>query len=321
MSEVKHEYDLQPGQPIIEFKDVTKRYKLYKSSKQRLAALFFKNIKVTTKDAVNGVSFQVMPGEAVALVGRNGAGKSTILKMITGVCFPTTGTIEVRGRVSALLELTAGFEAEMTGRENIYLRGTTLGLSKEEIDEIMDDIIEFADIGEYLDQPVRSYSSGMRARLGFAINSNVNPEILIVDEALSVGDTNFRQKCLAQVRELIANENTTLLLVTHSAKTAKDFCQRGIYLKNGQIVNDGPIEETVGMYEEDVKKIRAKQKKKKAEMEAMVEETARQIEEDKRKNAAPEGPVAEAPEEPFVSMEDSANDAADVPTTEGDVDA
>ena len=157
--------------PIIEFKHVSKRYKLYSGNRQRLASVFFKNLNIKTKDAVNDMSFSVMPGEAVALVGSNGAGKSTILKMITGVCFPTSGTIDVRGRVSALLELTAGFESEMTGRENIYLRGTTLGLSKEEVDELEDTIIEFADIGEYIDQPVRAYSSGMKARLGFAINA------------------------------------------------------------------------------------------------------------------------------------------------------
>lgn len=247
-------YVLQPGEPIIEFKNVSKRYKLYSSNKQKLASIFFKGIKIKTKDAISDVSFSVMPGESVAFVGSNGAGKSTILKMITGVCFPTEGEIEVKGRVSALLELTAGFEAEMTGRENIYLRGTTLGLEKEEIAELEPEIIEFADIGEYIDQPVRSYSSGMKARLGFAINSNVRPEILIVDEALSVGDANFKKKCLNKVNKLIADDNITLLLVTHSANTAKQFCKRGIFIKGGKMVFDGTINEAVEKYEASLKK-------------------------------------------------------------------
>ncbi|HPZ00664.1 MAG TPA: ATP-binding cassette domain-containing protein, partial [Clostridiales bacterium] len=222
--------------------------------KQRLLSIFFKRMKIKTKDAIDHISFQVMPGESVAFVGSNGAGKSTILKMITGVCFPTEGEIIVRGRVSALLELTAGFEPEMTGRENIYLRGTTLGLDKAEIEELEPEIIDFADIGEYLDQPVRSYSSGMKARLGFAINSNVRPEILIVDEALSVGDANFKKKCLDKVTKLIAEDNVTLLLVTHSSGTAKQFCKRGIYIKSGKLLFDGTVEEAVDKYEESLKK-------------------------------------------------------------------
>lgn len=266
-------------EPIIEFKNVSKRYKLYSSNRQKLASVFFKNIKVNTKDAVKNMSFSVQPGEAVALVGSNGAGKSTVLKMITGVCFPTEGEIIVNGRVSALLELTAGFESEMTGRENIYLRGTTLGLSKEEVKELEPEIVEFADIGEYIDQPVRSYSSGMKARLGFAINANVHPEILIVDEALSVGDKNFKEKCLEKVRQLMADDNITLLLVTHNATTAKQFCDRGIYIKKGEVVYDGPIEEAVSRYEKTIKK----QKKKKKEAKLMEQAALAKVSEEIKK--------------------------------------
>ena len=264
-------------EPIIEFKHVSKRYKLYSSNRQRLASVFMKNLKVKTKDAVNDMSFSVMPGEAVALVGSNGAGKSTVLKMITGVCFPTEGEITVNGRVSALLELTAGFEGEMTGRENIYLRGTTLGLSPSEIEELEPDIVEFADIGEYIDQPVRSYSSGMRARLGFAINANVHPEILIVDEALSVGDKNFKEKCLEKVRQLIADDNVTLLLVTHNANTAKQFCERGIFISKGSVKFDGPIEEAVSRYEKALKKKKKKKKEAKLQEEAAIANVAESI--------------------------------------------
>lgn len=245
---------LKPGEPIIEFNNVSKRYKLYAGNKQKLLSIFLPHMKIKTKDAIQNVSFSVQPGEAVALVGSNGAGKSTILKMITGVCFPTEGEIIVRGRVSALLELTAGFEPEMTGRENIYLRGTTLGLEKKEMEELEPAIVEFADIGEYMDQPVRSYSSGMKARLGFAINSNVRPEILIVDEALSVGDANFKAKCLDKVNQLTADDNITLLLVTHNSKTAQQFCKRGIFIKNGKLMYDGTIEEAVSKYEATIKK-------------------------------------------------------------------
>ncbi len=240
--------------PIIEFKNVSKKYKLYAGNRQKLASIFFKNVKVKTKDAVQDVSFSINRGESVALLGKNGAGKSTILKMITEVCFPTEGEIIVRGRVSALLELTAGFDPELTGRENIYLKGTTLGLPKNEIKSLEPEIIEFADIGEYIDQPVRSYSSGMKARLGFAINANVRPEILIVDEALSVGDTAFKNKCLEKVNKLISDENVTLLLVTHSASMAKQFCKRGMVIASGKIKFDGDIDEAVAKYEAMQKK-------------------------------------------------------------------
>ena len=158
---------MQEKDVVIEFDHVTKMYKLFKNDKKRFLSLFFKNIKYHEKKAVNDVSFQIRRGESVALFGRNGAGKSTILKMITGVCFPTSGEITVKGRVSALLELTSGFDPEFTGRENIYLKGQLLGLKDKEIRELEQEIIDFAEIEEYIDQPVRTYSSGMKARLRF----------------------------------------------------------------------------------------------------------------------------------------------------------
>ncbi|MBQ0013898.1 MAG: ABC transporter ATP-binding protein [Oscillospiraceae bacterium] len=249
------------SEPIIEFRNVSKKYKLYSGNRQKLMAIFSKRVKVKTKDAIKDISFTVDRGEAVALLGKNGAGKSTILKMITEVCFPTSGEIIVGGRVSALLELTAGFDPELTGRDNIYLRGTTMGLSKEEIKALEPDIIEFADVGEYIDQPVRSYSSGMKSRLGFAINANVRPEILIVDEALSVGDATFRKKCLDKVNKLIADENVTLLLVTHSTTMAQQFCKRGMVLDGGKIVFDGEIKDAITKYDDIMKKAAEKKKK------------------------------------------------------------
>lgn len=236
----------------IEFKHVTKRYKLFKNEKQRLMAVFSKKIKPKTKVAINDVSFKINRGESVALFGKNGAGKSTLLKMITGVLYPTEGTIRVNGRVSALLELTAGFDPDFTGRENIYFRGQLMGIDEKEIRKLEKQIVDFADIGDYIDQPVRSYSSGMKARLGFAINANVDPEILIVDEALSVGDKAFRKKCNAKIKEVLATGNVTFLFVTHSTHVAKNFCDRGIVMKQGCMLFDGEIKEAAAFYEESV---------------------------------------------------------------------
>ncbi len=239
---------------VIKFEHVTKKYKLFKSEKRRLLYTFCKKIKYNEKKAVDDVSFEVKRGEAVALFGKNGAGKSTILKMITGVCFPTEGNIEVKGRVSALLELTSGFDPEFTGRENIYLKGQLLGLKNYEIKELEQTIIDFAEIAEYIDQPVRTYSSGMKARLGFSINVNIRPEILIVDEALSVGDEEFKNKCTKKVNEIVNKDEVTLLFVTHSTAMAKEFCSRGIVMEKGKLKFDGSIDDAIATYRKTLKK-------------------------------------------------------------------
>ncbi|MCI7302383.1 MAG: ABC transporter ATP-binding protein [Clostridiales Family XIII bacterium] len=237
---------------VVEFKNVTKIYKLFRNDKQRLLSVFFKRIPYKEKKAVNDVSFEIKQGEAVAIFGKNGAGKSTILKMITGVAFPTNGEIKVKGRVSALLELTSGFDPEFTGRENIYLKGQLSGLKDSEIKEIESEIVDFAEVGEYIDQPVRTYSSGMKARLGFAVNVNIRPEILIVDEALSVGDVSFKNKCIKKVNEIIHEDNVTLLFVTHATATAKQFCKRGIVMKSGKIIYDDNIDSAIEIYEKSI---------------------------------------------------------------------
>ena len=234
---------------VIRFNNVTKVYKLYKSDRARFKGLFSKNVKYKENRAVKNLSFEVKKGESLALLGRNGAGKSTILKIITGVCFPTEGEVEVEGKVSALLELAAGFDLESTGRDNIAFKCSLMGLSEKEIAEVEPDIIEFADVGEYIDQPLRSYSSGMKARLGFAISANVRPDILIVDEALSVGDKDFRKKCKDKVAEIMADEDVTLLFVTHSLATAKDFCKRGMVLEKGKLLFDGDIDDAIEFYD------------------------------------------------------------------------
>lgn len=235
---------------VIEFKSVTKSYKLFSSDKKRLLSAFFKNIPYKEKKAIDNLSFQIRRGEAVALFGRNGAGKSTILKMITGVTYPTKGEVIVKGRVSALLELTSGFDPELSGRENIYLKGQLMGLRDDEIKAVEQDIEDFAELDEYIDQPVRTYSSGMKARLGFAVNVNIKPEILIIDEALSVGDVAFRKKCVKKVNEIMARDDVTLLFVTHSVSTAREFCNRGILLKKGKMMLDTDIEEAIEAYKE-----------------------------------------------------------------------
>lgn len=247
-------------EPIISFKDVTKTYILYKSDQDRFKALFFKPKNAKTNRALNGISLDIYPGESVGIVGDNGAGKSTLLKMITEVAFPDSGTVTVNGKVAALLELTAGFSPEMTGRENIYLKGYILGLKDEYIKDIEDKIIDFAELGDYIDQPVRTYSSGMKMRLGFAINVNIEPQILVIDEALAVGDATFKKKCKEKISSIIKS-GTTVLYVSHSADSVKEICKRSVYLKKGKVVFDGPTEETLKVYKENKATAAAKKKK------------------------------------------------------------
>ena len=204
-----------------------------------------------THAAVDHIDFTVNDGEIVGFLGHNGAGKSTALKMITGVAYPTSGTVEVKGRVSALLELQAGFDQQLTGRENIGLRGQILGLRRAEIEALEPKGVEFADLGLYIDQPMRTYSSGMKARLGFAFAVAIDPEILVVDEVLSVGDAAFKKKCVERIRNIMMDENVTVLFVTHSSSTAKEFCSRGIVLDHGTKVYDSDIEDAIKYYEDN----------------------------------------------------------------------
>lgn len=232
---------------VIKFENVSKEYFLYKNDRARFKAIFNNNKNVKKHKVINDISFEIKEGESVGIIGRNGAGKSTLLKMITGVSFPTSGDITVNGKVAALLELTAGFSADMTGRENIYLKCYLLGLEKSEIAEIEQNIIDFAALGEYIDQPVRTYSSGMKMRLGFSININIRPDILVIDEALSVGDAEFRKKCEGRIKEL-RNSGITVLFVSHSMASMSETCSRAIYLNGGKIAFDGDVKEAFEMY-------------------------------------------------------------------------
>lgn len=233
----------------VSFDHVRKVYKLYANDRQRLLASFTNRVKCDVINASDDLTFMCRRGESLALLGDNGAGKSTALKIITGVCFPTSGSVEVHGRVSALLELSAGFDMRLSGMENIRMRCQLWGLSESESEELIPEIVEFSELGKYIDQPMRTYSSGMRARLGFAFASSIKPDILVVDEALSVGDRKFRIKCRERVQAIMERENTTVLFVTHSTKTAEQFCSRGIVLSHGKTIFEGGIEDAVDFYE------------------------------------------------------------------------
>lgn len=237
------------GQIAIEVHELTKTYKLYENNKKRIIEGLFPFAKVQHKDfnALENVSFQIHKGEIVGIIGKNGSGKSTLLKMITGVLTPTTGNILVNGRISALLELGSGFNPEYTGIENIFLNGTLCGITRKEMEKKVADIADFADIGDFIHQPVKNYSSGMFVRLAFAVAVNVEPDILIVDEALAVGDAAFQAKCMARMNQIMKS-GATVLFVTHDMNTIKQLCQRCIYLENGVKILEGDAEELADIY-------------------------------------------------------------------------
>lgn len=232
---------------VVKVNNVTKIFKIFKDDRERIKGLILGSKFKRTKTALKNISFEIKESETVAILGRNGAGKSTLSKIISGVTYPTHGTIEVNRKITSLLELTTGFDGNYTGRENIYLRAMLMDIPKKEIEKYVDSIIDFADIGEFIDVQYKKYSSGMAARLGFAFNSCLNPEILLVDEALSVGDENFSKKCLNKVKEILKN-NSTFILVTHSMETAREFCKRGIIIHNSEIFFDGDIDEATKIY-------------------------------------------------------------------------
>ncbi|OAB41817.1 ABC transporter ATP-binding protein [Paenibacillus antarcticus] len=239
---------------IIEIKDVVKSYKLYDKPLDRLKEAISPTHKMYHKEfiALNGISFNVEKGDALGILGKNGSGKSTLLKLITGVLSPSSGSIQVKGKISAILELGAGFNPEYSGKENVYLNGLMMGFTREEIDNKMNNIIEFADIGEFIEQPVKIYSSGMFARLAFAVSINVEPEILIVDEALAVGDVRFQTKCIDKMKEL-KSKGTTILFVSHATEQVKRFCNKAVWLKDGVVQASGESSEIADLYEDFMK--------------------------------------------------------------------
>ncbi|KJS01557.1 MAG: hypothetical protein VR65_08540 [Desulfobulbaceae bacterium BRH_c16a] len=227
---------------------VTKSYRLYKRNSDRIRETFhpFRKQYHRPFTALSDVSFSIKKGESIGIIGKNGSGKSTLLQILCGVLQPTSGHVNVTGRISALLELGAGFNPEFTGRENVYLSATIMGLTREYVDNNIDRIFAFADIGEYVDQPVKLYSSGMYVRLAFATAISVDPEILIVDEALAVGDIFFQQKCVAHMKEM--QQHATIIFVTHDMHSVTNLCERVILLDGGRIVFDGEPIDGVAKY-------------------------------------------------------------------------
>ncbi|CUO22333.1 MAG: ABC transporter ATP-binding protein [Sarcina ventriculi] len=237
----------------IRVKNISKKYKIYNSEKNRLGQIINPFNKNTQKEfiALNNISFDVNEGEILGIIGSNGSGKSTLLKILTGVCFKTSGELFIKGKVASILELGTGFNNELTGIENIYLNASIMGIGKEEINKIKDDIINFADIGEFINYPIKTYSSGMYARLAFAVAIHVNPDILIVDEILSVGDIEFQNKCMDKFKEF-KSLGKTIIYVSHGLDAVQNYCEKAIWLEKGEIKEIGSAIEVVEKYYKNI---------------------------------------------------------------------
>ncbi len=237
--------------PVIILNNISVRYRapeeLIRTFKEYAIQVLKRNVRYKEFMALDHVDLEINDGEILGIIGRNGAGKSTLLKVISRVLIPTEGRVRIRGRVSPLLELGAGFHPELTGRENIFLNGTLLGHTRREIEARVPEIIEFAELGAFIDSPLRTYSSGMAARLGFSVATTWTPEILILDEVLSVGDEAFRHKCELRMRQF-RDQGTTTLLVTHDSNTVKNLCSRAVWLEHGQVKALGSSDEVVDLY-------------------------------------------------------------------------
>jgi teichoic acid transport system ATP-binding protein len=234
----------------IELKEVTKKYKLYQNQKERFLDLFFSKDYGEDFQALRGVDFQAKKGETIGFVGVNGSGKSTLLNIIAGIVPETTGTVSVNGDVS-IIAVSSGLKGDLSGRENIELKCLMLGFTQDQISRMEEGIVEFSELGKFIDQPVKTYSSGMKSRLGFAISVNVNPDILIIDEALSVGDKTFSTKCLSKIDQF-KKEGKTILFVSHSSSQIKEFCDKVLWLEYGKVKEFGLTDEVFGAYEKFV---------------------------------------------------------------------
>lgn len=260
----------------ISVKDVTKKFKLYydKGTSLKEKALFWKRNRYEERTVLNGISLEIKKGETVGLIGHNGCGKSTLLKLITRILYPDSGSVEVNGRVSSLLELGAGFHPDLSGRENIYTNASIFGLSKEEIDRRLQTIIDFSELGDFIDNPVRTYSSGMYMRLAFSVAINVDADVLLVDEILAVGDTNFQAKCFSKMQDIKA-EGTTIVIVSHSLNQIEQICDRSIWIHAGRIKGDGvPVD-----IHNDYMDFMLKQRRNNVSLAQMTEEVIKVIEE------------------------------------------
>jgi len=241
------------NETVIEVSHLFKRYKLYKSKKYRaIEALFpFLDKYHTDFYSLKDINLNVKKGEIIGILGKNGSGKSTLMKVISGVTVPTSGSIRTTGNIVPLLELGSGFHPEFTGFENIYFYTAILGYPKEKIKRKLQEIIDFAAVGEFIDQPVKNYSSGMKSRLAFSVSINIDPDILILDEVLSVGDGEFKEKSYQKMREFF-NRDKTILYVSHSMGSVRELCTRAILLEKGELILDGPPAEVIEYYEEKI---------------------------------------------------------------------
>lgn len=239
----------------ISVRNLGKTYRLFHHPGDRIKQFFSLGMKKYHNEftALHGVSFDIKKGETVGIIGRNGSGKSTLLQLICGILKPTRGTVKVSGRISALLELGAGFNPEFTGRENVYFQGAVLGLSKEEMDTRFSEIAALADIGEFIDQPVRTYSSGMFVRLAFSVAVHVNPEVLIIDEALGVGDAEFQERSISFMKSM-QQKGVTILFVSHAIPAVRNFCQRAVWLEHGKVVLIGDASDACIAYQGEIGK-------------------------------------------------------------------
>ena len=239
------------GKTVISVENVSMTFNMNKEKIDSLKEYFIKLAKRQLRfkqfTALNDINFTISKGEIVGLMGLNGSGKSTLLKIIAGVMKPTTGRVAVKGSIAPLIEVGAGFNADLSGRENIFLNSYLLGFNKKYINDHLDEIIEFAELGEFIDVPLKNYSSGMKSRLGFAIATAVDPDVLIVDEVLAVGDFKFQQKCHKKIKELMDGD-TTVLIVSHNINQIKELCTRCIWLEKGKMIADGPSEEVCAKY-------------------------------------------------------------------------
>ena len=233
----------------IEVKNMTKTFKLFydKPSTLKERLVFWNHKKAETRTVLDNINIDIKKGETVALIGVNGSGKSTLLKLMTRIIYPTKGTVQTKGKLTSLLELGAGFHPDFTGRENIYFNASIFGLTKKEIDKRLDDIIAFSELEEFIDNPVRTYSSGQYMRLAFSIAINVDAEILLIDEILAVGDQHFQDKCFAKLKEL-RDSDKTIVIVSHALDSLKELCTRGIWIDEGKVQKDGNITEVIEEY-------------------------------------------------------------------------
>ncbi len=266
---------------VIEVKDVTKSFKIYtdkgKMLKERI--LFRNRNRFEMRNVLKGISFEVKRGESIGLIGSNGCGKSTTLKLLSKIIYPNSGSIQIAGRVSSLIELGAGFHPDMSGRENIFINAAIFGLSRKETEKRLNSIIEFSELEEFIDNPVRTYSSGMYMRLAFSVAISVDADILLIDEILAVGDTNFQAKCFNKLREIKAS-GVTIIMVSHDSNMIERFCDRAIWLNDGKIVEQGKTTQVVDAYMSHMGEVRLEELQKEERRQQEAAESEKETDED-----------------------------------------